>query len=405
MRKKSNHKKFGGRFLACMLAAVLAVAVHPAQRVSATGADTAQIPAVSYYGRAGQFVFTPGTGENPADLFRMFKGMVPGDTREQEITLRSAAASGAPINLFLRAYVPAPGADATEKEKEDAAKAEALLQRMTIRISCDEFSDRPMLSAGAYPDQGMGEWVFLGRFAYNTTSILRVKVQMPTELAVSGNDNYTDNDFQGVEAKVRWAFLVEEFDDTTPGGGGGNPNPEPENPTPVNPTPVPTPGGGGATGAGPEAEAGVIEGPPEMEALEDLPTPLAPPADEELGLQEEEVPLAGLADSSAWALVNFILMNLAIFESVMLLIGYFVDTKDEGKEEEKRKLNKKLIFRVISLPIAVLSLVVFLLTEDLAQPVTAVDKYTLVMALIAIVQTVMVALSRKKYEDREEAEV
>lgn len=390
--------------MACMLAAILGAAACPAQSVSATGTGAAEIPAVSYYGRAGQFVFTPGTAENPADLFQMFKGMVPGDEREQEITLRSAAASGAPINLFLRAYVPAPGADATEKEKEDAAKAEALLKKMTIQISCDEFSDRPMLEAGAYPDQGMGSWVFLGRFAYNTTSILRVKVQMPAVLAdgpdASGNNSgYADNDFQGMEAKVRWAFLVEEFDDTAPGGGGGEdptPNPTPETLTP-GPTPlvavVTAPGGGG------EAEE---EAP---EELEDLPTPLAPPADEELGLPEEEVPLAGMAQGDAgWALLNFALMNLTIYESVMLLIGYFVRTKNE-EEGEKRKLKKKGLFRVISLPIAAVSLIVFILTEDITLPTVLVDKYTVVMLIIAIVQTVMVALSRKKYEDREETEV
>lgn len=395
--------------MACVLAMVLAVLSHPAQTAhAAQGADTAQIPAVSYYGRARQFVFTPGKEENPADLFDMFKGMVPGDRREQEITLRNTAASGAPINLFLRAYVPAAGADATKQEREEAAKAEALLKRMKIQISCDEFSDRPMLEAGAYPDQGMGDWVFLGRFAYDTTSILHVTVEMPADLAnaVSGNDTYTDNDFQGVEAKVRLAFLVEEFDDTTP-GGGDDPEPTPVppvpgGPTPETPTPGPTPAPAG--GAAPEAGVGVIETAPLPETLEELPTPLAPPEDEMLGLPEEEVPLAGEERSGSWALLNFALMNLAIFESVMLLIGYFVDTKKEEEEEdeeneEKRKLNKKLLFRIISLPIAAVSLIVFLLTEDISLPTAMVDKYTLVMLLIAVVQTVMVAFSKKKYED------
>lgn len=41
--------------------------------------------------------------------------------------------------------------------------------------------------------------------------------------------------------------------------------------------------------------------------------------------------------------MNFALMNLAIFECLMLLIGYFIKTKgaSEEEEEEKEKLKKK----------------------------------------------------------------
>lgn len=119
-----------------------------------------------------------------------------------------------------------------------------------------------------------------------------------------------------------------------------------------------------------------------------------------LGVDEEETPLAG-GKGAAWALINFALMNLAIFESVMLLIGYFVKTKNDD-EEEKRKLKKKGIFRIISLPVAIISLIAFILTEDITLPTAFVDKYTIVMLIIAIVQTVMVALSNKKYEDEQE---
>lgn len=119
-------------------------------------------------------------------------------------------------------------------------------------------------------------------------------------------------------------------------------------------------------------------------------------------LEEDGVPLAA-GNGLSWALINFALMNLAIFESVMLLIGYFVKTKNDD-EEEKRKLKKKGIFRIISLPIAIISLIVFILTEDITLPTALVDKYTIVMLIIAIVQTVMVALSNKKYEDEEEQE-
>ncbi len=142
----------------------------------------------------------------------------------------------------------------------------------------------------------------------------------------------------------------------------------------------------------------------EVRAVADEETPLATTQ-----IKDEEVPLAGNTDR--WALINFALMNLAIFESLMLLIGYFVQTKksseeknekEEEKEEQERKLKKKGIIRLISLPIAVISLIAFFLTENIWLPTKLVDQYTLMMAIIAIFQTVIVALSRKEENVEEE---
>lgn len=148
---------------------------------------------------------------------------------------------------------------------------------------------------------------------------------------------------------------------------------------------------------------------PEAEPVEDImdaETPLAAEPDapaEDIELEDEAVPLAS-GKGGSWALINFALMNLAIFESIMLLIGYFVKTKNDKdeEEEEKRKLKKKGIIRILSTPVAVISLIAFILTEDITLPTGFVDKYTIWMAVIAIVQTVVVALSNKKYQDEEE---
>ncbi len=214
---------------------------------------------------------------------------------------------------------------------------------------------------------------------------------------------------------------------TPPGGGGGggngggsDPDPTPTpgpatptpGPTPIIPGPVPTVGPTpvvptvtpvAATPAAPTPTAALVSPTPEAVELADEAVPLAAEEDKQPELEavdEEETPLAG-GKGAAWALINFALMNLAIFESVMLLIGYFVKTKNDD-EEEKRKLKKKGIFRIISLPVAIISLIAFILTEDITLPTAFVDKYTIVMLIIAIVQTVMVALSNKKYEDEQE---
>lgn len=436
MRKKSKIIKFTGQFLAFML--VLAVLLFPVQTVSASAGSGSMraVPAVSYYGRAGQFVFTPGTEENPTELFNMFQNLMPGDERVQEITLRNAAESRAPINLFLRAYVPALDDNASEAEQAEAEKVRALLEKLTITVTSDEFSDRPMLDAGSYPEQGMGSWVFLGRFEYDTASILRVEVSVPAELS---DETYSENDFQDMEAAVRWAFLVEEFDDTENPGG----NPQPVNPTPDNTAnPIPettqnttvnqTPDNTAQTAVPAQNiqnditdnpdDTGIPGAPdnpdvPELEELEDIPTPLAPPADEELGLPEEEVPLAGTG-RPAWALLNLILTVVTVLACVVVILYGLKKKKEEeenaenvsaaqhmeedGGEERKRKM----AVRLLSIVPAAGSVITFLLTEDMRAPMIFADRWTWLMILIALVQAAIcvVACRQKKAEDSGEKE-
>lgn len=146
---------------------------------------------------------------------------------------------------------------------------------------------------------------------------------------------------------------------------------------------------------------------PEVEEIADEEVPLAEeiesePDEERLAeLEDEEVPLA-IIKGGSWALLNFALMNLAVYESLMLLIGYFVQVKkasEENDRETERRLKKKGIMRVVSLPVALLSVLVFFLTEDITLSTGFADRYTTVMAIIAIVQTAVVAFSRKKEEE------
>ena len=58
--------------------------------------------------------------------------------------------------------------------------------------------------------------------------------------------------------------------------------------------------------------------------------------------------------------------------------------------------------RIISLLVAVISVIAFILTEDITLPTAFVDRYTILMAIIAIVQTVVVWLSRKEVKDEEQ---
>lgn len=156
-------------------------------------------------------------------------------------------------------------------------------------------------------------------------------------------------------------------------------------------------------------------------AEEDEPEPEAAPQIVRIGAAE--VPLFA-DDGAAWALVNFMLMNLAVFLSLMLLIGYFVTTKKEKaeeedeeqkirkeqvdeaceEEEESLKLKKKGLLRLLSVPVAIISVIAFLLTEDISLPTALLDKWTPLMLFFVLVQMVWVVFSRKKYVKEEEEE-
>lgn len=256
-----------------------------------------------------------------------------------------------------------------------------------------------------------------------------VSDRVPDTLTKDGQSykkDSVDGDLTGKaeeDKTVKVTYVLEETEEPDPTPTPTpTPTPGPTPPTPgPTPTPTPTPTPGPAPTPTPAAVVPIAPTvipavtpaatQPEVEPeanIEDVQTSLAeekvPLENEEVVLDEEEVPLAA-GNGRKWALINFALMNLAIFESIMLLIGYFVKTKndkDEEEEEEKRKLKKKGIVRILSTPVAVISLIAFILTEDITLPTGFVDKYTILMAIIAIVQTVMVVLSNKKYQKEEE---
>ncbi|MGN0705063.1 MAG: hypothetical protein ACI4KK_00490, partial [Lentihominibacter sp.] len=114
----------------------------------------------------------------------------------------------------------------------------------------------------------------------------------------------------------------------------------------------------------------------------------------------------------AWALLNLLLSLLACIMSIALIITYFMKKREDEEEqnadyaasgdEEERKLKKKGLWRVISIAWAILMLIVFFLTEDMSLPMIWVDKWTILMVVMTIIQAGIMFMSRKKYEDEDE---
>ena len=128
--------------------------------------------------------------------------------------------------------------------------------------------------------------------------------------------------------------------------------------------------------------------PLEVEEAEPTPRPLI------RNYQQPDTP-AVLGESTGtrhWALLNLILTIATVIGMTILIITYF--TEKDGKKVKKRKG----LIRLLSVFPAVSAVLVFVLTEDMTQPMDIVDKWTIIMALIAAAQLILMTMARKVYK-------
>ncbi len=187
------------------------------------------------------------------------------------------------------------------------------------------------------------------------------------------------------------------------------PDPTPETPAPVTPTPVtPAP----VT----PVEPAVIDVPDTEVPLVDEPTeePAEEPAEESVEIEDTRVPLAGRG--GAWSLLDLILTIVTGLMSIVLLITYFTNKKEDEDEdeenkkaasvrdedEEESKLKRKGIFRLFSIIPMIAAIILFILTQDLTQPMIWIDRWTIVFAIITLIQLITMILSRKKRVDEDD---
>ena len=57
---------------------------------------------VTYSGNAGDFVFEPGSDQSLTDLFPNFKGVMPGDSLTQKITVKNDADDKVKVKIYIR---------------------------------------------------------------------------------------------------------------------------------------------------------------------------------------------------------------------------------------------------------------------------------------------------------------
>lgn len=139
-------------------------------------------------------------------------------------------------------------------------------------------------------------------------------------------------------------------------------------------------------------------------------------------IDDEETAL--VAAPAAWALLNLLLAILTALIMVLLFVWYFIGKKkDNDKEknkqnaqtaqnanatentqaakEDKDSLKRKGWMRLLSIIPTVAAIVFFILTENMLNPMVWMDRWTIWMAVIALVQIVVALFCRKKREDND----
>ena len=197
-----------------------------------------------------------------------------------------------------------------------------------------------------------------------------------------------------------------------PDPGIPDPDPEPEpTPEPIIPTPTPTPEsekpvtpvtpvnpGGGGDGEDYELDesttinTAVVETPirtvfiPGITADEEETDNIA----KAKTINEIKVPLAKTEET--WALVNLICVVVTVVVSLILVIlGWYNRWRRRNIELDEKYYNdyqfwlrNKIILRIVNLLIAIVSIVVFILTENIFLKLVFIDRFTPLMVVLAI---------------------
>ena len=106
---------------------------------------------------------------------------------------------------------------------------------------------------------------------------------------------------------------------------------------------------------------------------------------EVITVNDNKTPLAGIENS--WALINLIAAMTTVILGIVII---FLKKNMESNQEEGLTYQKRYIWmKLLGIAIAIISVVIFILTEDIALPMVMLDKYTVVMVVIAIIQFVV----------------
>ena len=214
---------------------------------------------------------------------------------------------------------------------------------------------------------------------------------------VTGTQTKVGNSANSFEYKLNENTLASNYDITKVVGtltitAAPAPVTPPTSPTPVSPPPVT-----------PRYIQQVVPALTPQEEVKKEKTPKAEPKEEKV--EKEKTPKA--RPEKFWALINLICAIVTVLFGLLLLISKRQKNKDDeedetkdqtttNEDEEKEQEKKRGAFtRVLAVLIAILSVVFFLVTEDMSLRWTWTDQWTIWMVVIGLVQIVVFFVGRK----------
>jgi len=245
-------------------------------------------------------------------------------------------------------------------------------------------------------------YIYTGKVPGNASALPETRTyRYGQEVEVASEASAKNYKFSGWN--ITGTFTMPDQDVEISGSFKANPLPsvpeEPETEPVIVPVIIPTP-----------EDDPVIE-----EEIIDAPVPMSEP--EVLDIADEIIPMA--QPEEYWALINLIAVILTVIISIGMLVSFLrkrneeeeeaeeVQTIDleakEDKEDEKEENGRKKS-KLLGLLPAILAIVIFILTEDMRNPMILTDRYTFLMIIIAVADLLLAYLSRNKKKEKQEEE-
>lgn len=150
--------------------------------------------------------FEPGSVYADSDLFDNFKGVMPGDTRTEQIEIRNRCDDFDYLKVYLRAEANTPEniKSVANPTAETAAEMNDFLAQLSLKVWN---GDKLIYNASPDKTDGLTKNVYLGSIRKNEVINLKAELSVPLTLS----NKYADR-----MGEVDWVFLCEGFDEPAP---------------------------------------------------------------------------------------------------------------------------------------------------------------------------------------------
>ncbi len=120
----------------------------------------------------------------------------------------------------------------------------------------------------------------------------------------------------------------------------------------------------------------------------------------EVIITEDTTPEAG--GGNAWALINLIASIIGMLTAIFLVVSKSNKEEENEETEDEEVMKRRKTWKIVSVVTAIVSIIVFILTEDMTAPMRLVDQWTILMIVFTAINIVSLVYGRKWHENEEE---